>query len=486
MRREVVIALALLVGVGGCEEDAPPVAGAGGSTTTGVVTSSASSVASTVSVGGGEGDGNDRPEQAVSLDIGQVRSAALERGDDVDYFRIEVEQPGLYVFEVDAQPDDEPFASGYIDAVLTLYEAFNARYAENDDPWPRSTQDSELITELDAGVYWLRVADHCNWRELEKDDPCPGPSVFEDPRYVVSARRWSTNDPSLVGVGEDATITFDPEGALPEGYAASVIWGGFGGVASYALTMPSDWAVATSAGERPQWQIVTFPAGNRGSGASVEMGRVWLSDRADPNDPTATVLGAIDASIEAGRQLLVPATGMTGVPGGSFAQTDQVFLHVSAAENGLGSRPFYLLRAAGTASAPWESEPNDVAMGAQTMPGTGLSYAVGGELPPGDVDWFSLDLVSAGIPINYFIDANCAAQGRGSGLEGLTVELVKDDGVSVAYEGVESADGPARAGGGPVLLPVGSPVLHLRVSRHDQALDNDAIYYHCELRFLAP
>lgn len=489
MRREAVVGLALVVGLGGCEGDAPRESGSGGSASSTGVMATTTSVTSSVSVGGGDGDGNDFPAQAIALDVGKVHGAVLERVDDVDYYRVEIAERGLYAFEVDAQPDDDPFAPGYIDAVVTLYTIqfdVNLRYAENDDPWPRTTQDSELITELVPGSYLLRVADHCNWRELEQDDPCPEPVVFANPSYVVSARRWTTNRLGLVGEGEAPVVTFDPEPAVPERYTPTVVWGGFSGINTYALTMPADWIVTTSGGERPQWQVVTFPAGNRGSGSSVETGRVWLSDRVDPSDPTATVLGAVDASLEAGTQLLVPATGASGVPGGSFGQTDPVFVHVSPAASMLGGRPFYLLRVAGASTAPWESEPNDTASSAPSLPGAGLSYAVGGELPTGDEDWFGLDLVSEGIPINYFVDARCVAQGRGSGLEGLTVELVEADGVSVAFEGVETANGPARAGGGPVPLPVGSPQLYVHVTRQTQAVDNDAVYYHCDLRFLAP
>lgn len=490
MRRTGVVGAAVIVWLGGCEDAPTTPAGAGG--TTHVSTSvGATTVVNAVSVGAGGGDGNNLPSQAVELGLGAERGGALERFDDVDFYRVVVTEPGLHVFEVDAQPDHDPLAAGYIDAVLTLYlreEDAQRRQAENDDPWPRTTQDSELITELLPGEYVLRVSDHCHWRQLEQGDPCDGPATFDDPTYVVSARRWSVDEAGLVGVGEAPVVTFAEDATVPRGYARPLIWNRFDGTTAdtYALSIPSDWVLTTHERGRPAWIVSTLPAGSRGSGATVETGLVWLSDRSDSDDPTATVLGVVDASLDPGRQLIVPATGPSSGPGGSFSQTDAVFVHVSASDPATGSRPFYLLRIDGAATAPWEDEPNDSAPGAVLLPGAGLSYAVGGELPPGDVDWFSLDLATEGIPVNYFVDAQCTARGRGSGIEGLTLALVDDDGVTVAHQGQESVDGPARAGGGPVLLPAGSSAFYLRVSGQGQAPNNDASYYHCELRFLAP
>jgi hypothetical protein len=463
------------------------------STTTGTATSSSSTVRPDTNVDCASG---------VAIDLGQLGEETLDPADmDEDFFTFEGTKGQVIALLTDAKPDDDPFADGYADLVITLYGPDDAQVAENDDPIPRNTQDSELYTVLpEDGKYCIKVQDFCKWSE-DKGTPCPATAVpVDDGAFGVLVTEF---DPELAGNVEhvEANASTPMEYAkvdmptVPNSYYTTAVNGFFetqGDVDVFSFNIPVDvpcdqngTACTATADQRPTANFEVFPTGADGNGSTIPTGDLWVTTAVD----TETILARIDGS------KVDPVFGATLQPPLTFG-TDYL-LHVRAPTGATpGANPFYFLIHYGSGSNPLEVEQllptNDTALTAEPMAsgnttGGGIGYFVGGTIvnKAGDVDWYSLDnLAEAG----QVLFGTCASQRIGSGVRGLKLtiydaaDLVDDIGSAPA----ETADSESTFGDAGLDVSSAGATLLAKVEATGSPDVVVGAYYNCGITFGVP
>jgi hypothetical protein len=85
---------------------------------------------------------------------------------DHDYYVFTGESGILYV-ATDSKPISNEYDPAYPDLVVSLYDNQRQLIARNDDAFPRTGQDSVLITALTSnGTYYLEVEEFCQFQQL--------------------------------------------------------------------------------------------------------------------------------------------------------------------------------------------------------------------------------------------------------------------------------------------------------------------------------
>jgi hypothetical protein len=97
-------------------------------------------VSTSTGMGGMGSDGNDSFDEARQLDLNMEIQDQIDSTTDVDYFVFTVAQEESLLIFLDAKPDNDPFADGYVDTVVTLYDSNQQQIAEDDGPIPRNTK----------------------------------------------------------------------------------------------------------------------------------------------------------------------------------------------------------------------------------------------------------------------------------------------------------------------------------------------------------
>ena len=124
--------------------------GSGGGTASSTTTSSTTTVASTgVTTGTGgsvPSDGNDSFDQAVGVDAAGTQATLEDPSVDVDYFTFDATAGDIYLISASSHPSPSDTSAGYVDTFIELYDSNKKLLATNDDRYPRSNTDSEIIT----------------------------------------------------------------------------------------------------------------------------------------------------------------------------------------------------------------------------------------------------------------------------------------------------------------------------------------------------
>jgi len=191
------LSLAAFVAIGCGDDGTDGTGGNGGGASTTNASSSSSGVTANSSVSSvtsssssGMGDGNDTFAEADPMDenngipfVSEDDAELNPPETDVDYYTFNG-LAGLVSIQGLSKPDGEPYADTDPDLVIELYDSNQMLLATNDDPYPRNSQDSSLLTILPAdGQYYLKVFDFCSI----PDAGCPAEyyDTLEDLSYGV-------------------------------------------------------------------------------------------------------------------------------------------------------------------------------------------------------------------------------------------------------------------------------------------------------------
>ena len=440
---------------------------------------------------GNTGDGNDSFEEAIELEfvdgVAGLNTEELDPLDgDLDYFRFEGTAGQAVYFLTDAKPDADPYADGYPDLVITLYDAAQNQIAENDDPIPRNTQDSSFITVLPAtGTYYIRVSEFCwSWPEGPLGAaPCDAiaPEDFESYGYAINVLDM---DPAAEGnilesePNNDSATATDWEFAPatdPGTYYAQIGWGTFTAANDeewFAYVPPADLAVAEG---RPTAGFTFSPTGATGNGSTADVGTVDVIDAATMNViARMAIADALDPTF--GAEISVPVDLSQGY-----------FLKVTRDAGG-GANDFWTVFGTLGGSNPVEEliggvddnddvATSDVAEGPFPTASGGQGYFVSGNLVDADVDVYE---VPTGLGM-YFL-ATCGAKSQGSGIDDLTIEVL--DGMGTPISGASAVE--VDATGNAVVANIDAtndPQLYVRITKSGQVAGVAGNYYSCGFVF---
>jgi hypothetical protein len=403
-------------------------------TTTSTATTTTADTTTSTGTGGTEDDGNNSFDTAEDATIGEQVEGELDPPDtDVDFYKFEGAAGQVIGIFTNSKPDDDPYNDAYPDLVITLFDANQQQIAQNDDPFPRNTQDSQLYTILPAdGTYYVKVEEYCEWQP----DTCP-PDYFdaisETAYAVLVAELDLTTDGVVVDTepnddGATATMmTYAPVDGQLGSYYLTLVVGDFASDTDqdwYSVHLPAD--IDLGGATEAVIQASTYPSGPEGNGSSSGVGLMTLIDPA-----TGDIWAQADAST--GSELSPPA----------MLDMDYFLTVEPPAGGSIGATPFYFINHNGTA---FLNEPEAEAIDATGMNDTkdmaegplsenaqddgSTSFFMQGRLPGGtDVDVFRIDLPSPGSQV---LTIACGAQRSGSGLRGLKFTLLDASGNTIS------------------------------------------------------
>lgn len=469
----------LLVATQGCSADSAEDGGPSGAGGWGVGAAgsgpTASSAGPSTGVGAAPGDGNDTFDSAQPIELGVVVPAEISPAGDVDYYAFTAQAGDIIHLDIDAQDlDGSGFDAKHLDLVLTVYAIDETQLAENDTPVPRYSADPETYFVVPAsGEYVLRVAE-CWQYASDPEAQCAAPASKSFTSYELAV---SLVDPAqrdaVVGElepNDDGATATPVDYAKADGgaYFYSDIVADFGAPADvdvYAFSLPVDTPVAQGRPIANFWPMAWGPSGN---GSTTTPGVMYLVDPLVPGLRVAEVDTAL------GQRLQVPVD-----LGRAYE------LWVAHQGSRIGPNDFYVTRHYGTGSNPAEQMDayNAEWSGAETLgivdntDGT-FSFFVDGDIGGAgvDVDYFAIDAAPTAELTK--VSAACSAERRGSGLRGLTFELLDAQGATLP--GASASEGPDQdASLADIAIPGGARTLGLRVSAESQAANVTSTFYRC-------
>lgn len=433
------VALALFAGVG-CGDDTTATGGSGGNGGGGTGGNGGDGTGGTpvITTGGnGEGgmntgDGNDSFAESIPLEEDQgflIGQGELDPADaDADYFSFSGTAGDAVFIFADAKPEGDEFAEGYIDTVLTIYDANENPVAINDDPFPRTSQDSALYTILPAtGTYYIKVEEFCAWAPAGTCESAYFDNL-SDLAYLVAVTTLDPAENSNVDEAAEPNDTvgtssiMEYEAADVGQYYLSIAWGEYADasdVDGIVFTPPAD--VAVTVGSRASASIILPPPGIDGNGSSENPGLITVRDASD------AIIAQFDMSNET-EDITSRATLDFPVTLGT-----QYFLTNEAGPVADGpSSPFYFVVHSVGSGNPVEAAANDTAATAEALTASQTSYFIEGDLPATDVDFYSVGVLDETITVV------CGALRSGSGAEDFTVRVLTADGATELASETES------------------------------------------------
>ncbi len=437
--------------------------------------------------GGTEGDGNDTIATAEPLDENEGVSGIASELDppdtDVDFFSFNG-VAGPVLITSDAKPDDDPFADGFMDLVVTLFDANGNQLAQNDDPFPRTTQDAEFYTILPTtGQYFLKVEEFCEFAPANTCDP----DYFDNLRSLQYAVNVIPLDPATNSVMDEAAEPNDtvatatdmeyevnPNATNPVGYYLTIAYGDWvdaADVDGIAMTVPAD--VFVDPESRANVTITLPPPGTDGNGSGFNPGVVEVRDGSN------VVVSRFDMSDEGAdtdrADLSFPVT-----LGANY------FLSIARGGPTDASEPFYFVVHSVGSGNPIETQEATnnllVTPEALTQAQGVQSYFIEGDLGLADVDHFSVGVLDEGFTVT------CNGQRGGAGLQGFKATVLQGTNgqpVPGASASTETATEPLLIGGNmaPLPVPATETVLVVKLEKSGQDATNTGTYYRCGLHF---
>ena len=497
MRRNVLLGLVISSGLSmlaagaGCSDgDTNPPPGSGGAGGTGGASqsSSSSSVAQSGSGGMTPGDSNVSCDTAAELflDDPGLQDTLDPIDTDEDFYKFKGAKGQAILISTDAKPPADEFDNTYPDLVLTVYKKQGGQWvqiAENDDPFPRSSNDSALYTILPASEddeYCMRVTE-CNvWvggapgcapsADITTYDYAIGAGVI-DPSVESIAAETEPNDADA-----QANAIEYSKNAMSGNYYLSLQWGGYSSATDvdiWKFNVPAD--AVTVMGDRSVCNFDFYPGGDAGSGSTATSGVIaYVTTAADPTKKIAEVDVTTGTTPS---QIAVPCE----------LGTDYLFFMTRAAGATAGENDFYFVNHVGTGSNPLETAMND----AVDMPeplkatpnGTTTSYFVDGDIDtaPMDVDYFSVDVPSGATTISVA----CGGQRSGSGLRGLKVSVLGANNMPITG-GVSTETAAKDLFIQDANIPAGVTSLKVKVEAASQDPNVTSTFYRCGVHVSPP
>jgi hypothetical protein len=472
---------ALFAGCGGEDEQTTGGGGAGGesaqSSTSAPSSSSVSSTAASSSSTGTPmmGDGNNTIETAEPIELDTLYEGELDPAGDEDYYQFEgAAGQALYFYVSLESIDNVRFNSAYSDTIITLYDASGKQIAENNTAVPRFNADPELFTILpSSGTYYVRVTDCFTWSS-SPNSQCLPPEEKENTYYEFGMLELDPAFPSVIAdteKGNDAASAEPIEYAKAQsgGYFFSEIFGTFTDgkdVDVFSLNLPAD--ISSSPGTRSTGYFYLLPHGKSGNGSSSTIGRMYITELANPLVPVAEIYGS--QNLELSPPL---ATG-----------TDYL-LFIEHPELAYKPNAFYFTRHYAGYANPLEANdllnsdvmtPDPIV--AEPASNGRFSAFIEGDLIAGATD---VDHFIAAVPQNTKnITAVCSARRRGSGLRNLGISLLNKDGSAIGQSTQETASAFALAQDIPI--PAGATDVVVKITATQDPLVTSS-FYRCGIHF---
>ncbi len=429
---------------------------------------------------------DDKMEGATMLDPAAPAEDELEPTDDVDWYWFEGKKGDLVILSIEAQAKGgagAAFAADSIDSIITLYGPDKAIYAFNDDPVPRDNNDSQLYTILPAdGKYWVKVEECNTWIAGAVNVPqgasCAKPLEKNMTGYSLY---FTVLDPTKAAVVQDSEKGNDDKAAnevaykknAQGNYIAPLLYGYFTDASDtdvFLFKLPA--GIPVTEGKRLSASFEGFVGGALGNGSTTSAGMVGLSSAATP----AQWIALSDFGNEAA-DLSVPVTADSGY-----------LLYVPHKGDKKGTNDFYILVHTFGPGNPVEQKDteNNAAATAEELANQqkdGLpKYFVEGNLTDKDVDHFSLSVENVPAAANQ-ISVACAAQLDGSGIRGLSAELLDKDGKAFAF--ASESDKTALQVKA-TALPSGAKKVVLKLSFDKQDAKVSGNFYRCGVHISEP
>lgn len=438
-------------------------------------------------VGGGIGEGgNDTLASADPLDedpdtgLQSIQSDLDPPDSDVDYWSF-TGHAGPIEMLADAKPNTDPFADGYLDLVVTLYDADGNQIAQNDDPFPQFTQDSLFYTILPAdGTYYLKVEEFC-----EFDGNCAGAADYfaniTQFGYAVNIIQLDPTENSYVeetGEPNDSEVNatpmeYEPTTTAGE-YYLSIDWGTLtsGDTDGIKFTVPADLAI--DPGARANARFVLMPPGTAGDGSSINPGVATVTDLT-----TDTIIARLDMSSQTNDVQTRDFLQFPVTPGNDYLFT------VDTGDASDGSDPFYFITHAAYSGDTVEAQElaNDLPATPEVLtqsPGTEV-YFIEGNLGAADVDYFQVAV------LDDLMSVFCDSAHQGSGVTGFKVSLFQADGITPLGANSTVTEGPAQGANANLteIDPAGETDVVIKVEKSGQSATVVSDYYHCSIGFAA-
>jgi hypothetical protein len=401
------------------------------------------------------------------------------------------------VITTDAKPELDPFEAGYADLVITLYDANQNQIAENDDPVPRATQDSQLFTVLPAtDTYYLRVSEFCLSWNPETTANCPAYTSLTNGSYTIAVQALDPMTNSLIeetepNDGAATASTWEFEENMTAGqYFPSIAWGDFAaadGVDFYSFTPPANVALDSVAFGGYVGRFVAdfwfYPSGSGASGSLDDVGIVQLVDAA-----TMEVVAELDANLAMEAPDLtegnIYAARLSTPLLADGAKEYYLVVNKQGAQSGAGY--FYFVWGGIGPSSPVEGDVdtdplgdgNDTPAVADSLLGQGdaadgFLYFVDGNLDtPGDVDFYAVPNTAPAVL------TSCKGASIGSGAS-LKLSLVEADGSLIAGGATKTESVAGGSDIPPVATPAGGGAFFLKVEKVLQDPDVLSDHYSC-------
>lgn len=433
--------------------------------------------------GGTAGDGNDTIATADPLeDLGDgvfgIQGELDPPDTDADFFSF-TGTAGPVLILSDAKPNDDPFAEGFMDVVVTLFDSNGNQIAQNDDPFPRTTQDAQIYTVLPAdGQYFLKVEEFCVFAPV---GTC-AEDYFANLRSLQFAINVIPVDPAENSTVDEAAEPNDtlvtasvmeyepnPNAQNAVGYFLSVAYGAWADTADVdgiSLTVPADTFVDPAS--RLNVSFTLPPPGTDGNGSGFNPGIVEVMNG-------AVVVSRFDMSAE-GSDTDRAELSFPGTLGATY------LLRLGRGGPSNATAPFYFAIHSVGSGNPLEGElplanTNDtVATSEALTQATGVtSYFIEGDLGVTDVaDNFLLTVLDATLSVT------CSSLRSGSGLQGFKATVLDDNGVAIlGGSQTESATADILIEN----LAVTSANVVVKLEKTGQDLTNTGNYYRCGLHF---
>jgi hypothetical protein len=394
----------------------------------------------TTGSGGAASDGNDNFDQAVGIDAMGTQGTLEDPSVDADFYTFDASAGDIYLISASSHPSASDTTAGYIDTFIELYDGNKKLLATNDDRYPRSNTDSEIITVLPTtGTYYVKLQEFCI--SPKKDAMACDATYFAgltNLDYVVGAIKI---DPTQAGNVSEKEPNDTGATASPIAFAQQTTMGSYyltiiegkmpmsSDADWYSFTVPANLTV--TAGARAKTGLL-FPWGTPTSnGTNVKMGKVDVVDKA-----TMKVVGSFDMSAEPETQadrtdLSIPVTA-----GGDYLLK---VTHGGLEADGQGEF-YFVYQTLGSGNPLEKAEAaNDLASTPEVLTvsagSTSTSYFVEGDITPGDVDHFKVATKAQAT-----VSVACSAQRGGSGLRGFKATVFSGkDGTTKITEATETA-----------------------------------------------
>jgi hypothetical protein len=442
------------------------------------------------------GDGNDSFAEAIELRVGAALPGELDpAATDIDFYAFEGGAGDAVLIQTDAKsgilgvgPGDDPFVEGYADLVVELYNEAEELIATNDDPIPRTSQDSRLLTILPAtGKYYLKVSEFClSWEGGPMGDQCYS-DLEESGDYGIAVSVLDPETNSNIQEVEGANPTpweYEPNmDAGPGVYFASVGWGSFSAAADadpFSFNTPDDVDLEVGSPAlftgRLNATFNFFPSGTEGNGSAADPGVIRVI-----NATTMAVVAELDAAA-----VMDPTLGATiDVP--VDAATDYLLQFNGEAGSTFGDGYFYFTWASIGPANPVENDPMFALGGAdnETIADADGMYEQANTDMDMSTSWFIEGDIDSATDVDFYLvpvtgdpllSAFCSGINSGSGL---TVKASLVDDTGALLPGATATETLNQMG---FLANVDAPAngdVYLKIERGAQSPTVTGTYYRC-------